>query len=76
MIGGIILGFLMDGVFKKVKITSLCVLSILAGLCLLFLQYNYRKFYYFIAISMIGLTMGAGFNYLISITAKLLLENR
>lgn len=30
---------------------------------------------YFIVVSIIGLTLGANYNYLVSVTAKLLLEN-
>lgn len=44
--------------------------------CFIFIQYNYKKMVYFIVVSLIGLTLGANYNYLVSVTAKLLLENR
>lgn len=68
LFGGIILGFLVDGILKPFKITMLCFLSLLSAALLIFIQYHYKRIYYFVIVSMVGLIMGSGINYMMAVT--------
>ena len=70
------LGILLDGPLKNFKITTLCVISFLSASSFVFIQYHYKRIYYFITVSIIGLSLGSAFNYTACVGAKLLLENK
>lgn len=69
------MGWLLDNPCKDRKVTVLCGLFVVGGLSFLGIQYHYQKVVYFVVVSLIGLAMGANQNYLVSVTAKLLLDH-